>query len=87
MAIRDRLDFTRYADIESVEDGEAKQELRSLQDDLQVSQEEYLLAQHRIEGQRRLQARGFITPTELEAEELNLNKAGNKQAEKETALK
>ena len=87
MAIRDRLDFTQYADIDILEDGEAKQELRSLQDDLQVSQEEYLLAQDRIEGQRRLQARGFITPTELEAEELNLNKAGNKQAEKETALK
>lgn len=87
MAIRDRLDFTQYADIDILEDGEAKQELRSLQDDLQVSQEEYLLAQDRIEGQRRLEARGFITPTELEAEELNLNKAGNKQAEKETALK
>lgn len=87
MAIRDRLDFTQYADIDILEDGEAKQELRSLQDDLQVSQEEYLLAQDRIEGQRRLETRGFITPTELEAEELNLNKAGNKQAQKETALK
>ena len=57
-----------------------------LRDELQVAQEEYLLAQDRIEGQRRLEARGFITPTELEAEELNLNKAANKQQEKETAL-
>ena len=71
MAIRDQLDFSRYADMEALEDGEAKQELRRLQDELQVSQEEYLLAQDRIEGQRRLEARGFITPTELEAEELN----------------
>ena len=86
MAIRDTLDFTQYADIENLEDGEAKQQLRSLQDDLQVSQEEYLLAQDRIEGQRRLEDRGFITPTELEAEELNLSKSRNKEAEKETAL-
>lgn len=87
MAIRYELDFTQYADMDKLEDGEAKQQLRGLQDELQVSQEEYLLAQDRIEGQRRLESRGFITPTELEAEELNLSKARNKEAEKETALK
>lgn len=87
MRIRDQLDFRQYADINRLEDGEAKQQLRNLQDELQVAQEEYLLAQDRIEGQRRLEARGFITPTELEAEELNLNKSFNKQQEKETALK
>lgn len=87
MAIRNQLDFTKYADIDKLEDGEAKQELRTLHDDLQVAQEELLLAQDRIEGQRRLEARGFINPTELEAEELNLNKAMNKTAERETALK
>lgn len=86
MAIRGQLDFTQYADIDQLEDGEAKQQLRALLDELQVAQEEYLLAQDRIEGQRRLEARGFITPTELEAEELNLSKAFNKQQEKETAL-
>jgi multidrug resistance efflux pump len=87
MRVRNQLDFTQYADINKLEDGEAKQQLRQLQDDLQVAQEEYLLAQDRIEGQRRLEARGFITPTELEAEELNLNKSFNKQQEKETAFK
>jgi multidrug resistance efflux pump len=87
MAVRDTLDFTQYANMDELEDGEAKQQMRSLQDELQVSQEENLLAQDRIEGQRRLEARGFITPTELEAEELNVSKARNKEAEKETALK
>ena len=86
MAIRNKIDFTQYADINKLEDGEAKQRLRQLLDELQVAQQEYLLAQDRIEGQRRLEGRGFITPTELEAEELNLNKAFNKQQEKETAL-
>ncbi|MBT8147243.1 MAG: HlyD family efflux transporter periplasmic adaptor subunit [Gammaproteobacteria bacterium] len=87
MRARGELDFTQYADIDKLEDGEAKQQLRRLQDELQVAQEEYLLAQDRIEGQRRLESRGFITPTELEAEELNLNKGFNMQQEKETALK
>lgn len=87
MRIRDLQDFTQYAEINRLEDGEGKQFLRQLQDELQIAQEEYLLAQDRIEGQRRLEARGFITPTELEAEELNLNKANNKLQEKETALK
>ncbi|MEX2469153.1 MAG: HlyD family efflux transporter periplasmic adaptor subunit [Pseudohongiellaceae bacterium] len=87
MAVRSGLDFTRYADIELLEDGEAKQQLRALMDELQVAQEEYLLAQDRIEGQRRLEDRGFITPTELEAEELNLSKAFNKQQQRETALR
>ncbi len=87
MEIRNELDFTQYADINKLEDGEAKQQLRSLQDDLQVAQEELLLAQDRIAGQRRLEGRGFITPTELEAEELNLNKANNKMEQEETSLK
>lgn len=87
MSVRDHIDFTQYADFDKLADGEAKQRLRILLDELQVAQEEYLLAQDRIEGQRRLEARGFITPTELEAEELNLNKAANKQQEKETALR
>lgn len=87
MAIRYQLDFTQYADINKLEDGEAKQQLRSLQDALQVAQEELLLARDRIAGQRRLEARGFITPTELEAEELNLNKANNKMEQEETSLK
>jgi len=87
MAIRDQLDFTQYADIEKLEDGEAKQQLRSLQDGLQVAQEELLLARDRVAGQRRLEERGFITPTELEAEELNLNKASNKMEQEETSLK
>ncbi len=87
MEIRDNIDFTQFANISLLEDGEAKQRLRALQDELQVAQEELLLAQDRIEGQRRLESRGFITPTELEAEELNLNKASNKMQEKETALK
>jgi multidrug resistance efflux pump len=87
MVIRNQIDFSKFADLDLLEDGEAKQQLRSLQDELQVAQEELLLTQDRIAGQRRLEERGFITPTELEAEELSLNKANNKMQQKETELK
>ncbi|MEX2130970.1 MAG: HlyD family efflux transporter periplasmic adaptor subunit, partial [Pseudohongiellaceae bacterium] len=87
MRIRSRIDFRRYTDLEALEDGEAKQRLRSLQDDVQESEEEFLIARDRVEGQRRLEDRGFITPTELEAEELKVNKAVNRQEETQTALK
>ncbi len=86
MLIRDRIDFTRYAKLEVLEDGEAKQSLRTMQDEVQVAREELLLAQERVAGQRRLEARGFITPTELEAEELRVNKSVNRQEETETAM-
>lgn len=86
MVIRDRIDFTRYAKLEVLEDGEAKQRLRTMQDEVQVAREELLLAQDRVAGQRRLEARGFITPTELEAEELRVNKSVNRQQETETAM-
>ena len=87
MRIRNAIDFSKYSNLEALEDGEAKQRLRSLQDDVQVAEEEFLIARDRVEGQRRLEARGFITPTELEAEELKINKAVNKQEETQTALK
>ena len=86
MTIRNRINFSVFADLAVLEDGEAKQKLRQLHDDVQVAEEEFLLAQDRIEGQRRLEARGFITPTELEAEELKINKAVNKQEASQTEL-
>jgi len=72
MALRDGIDFAAFADLEKLEDGEAKQRLRALEDALRVAKEEHILAQDQLEGQRRLAARGFITPRELEAEELKV---------------
>lgn len=86
MRIRSRISFNRYANLEALEDGEAKQRLRSMLDDVQVAEEEFLIAQDRVEGQRRLETRGFITATELEAEELKVNKAVNRQEETQTEL-
>src|SRR5690606_12593104 len=49
-----RFDFSKYADIDLLGDGEAKQKLRKLEDDLQVAQKELGQAQTTLEGTRRL---------------------------------
>jgi multidrug resistance efflux pump len=75
LAIRSRLDFRVYADENRLEDGEAKQRLRTLQESVRVAEENYLQAQARFEGQQRLAARDFITPNDLEAEQSRLLQA------------
>jgi multidrug resistance efflux pump len=75
LAIRSTIDFRIYADENRLEDGEAKQRLRTLQESVRVAEENYLQAQARFEGQQRLAARDFITPNDLEAEQSRLLQA------------
>jgi multidrug resistance efflux pump len=88
LAVRSTLDFTVYADESELEDGEAKQRLRTLQENVRVAEENYLQALAKLEGQRRLAAREFITPNDLEVEESRLLQAESKleQARTEMAL-
>lgn len=72
---RVRIDFTQYAEVELLEDGEAKQQFRKLEDDLLVGREEYSLATTKLEGTKRLAAREFVTQTELDVEKVKMNKA------------
>ncbi len=58
------LDFTKYAKIEALGDGEAKQKLRKFEDDLQVAQKELGQASTALEGTRRLFVKGFFAKTE-----------------------
>lgn len=74
MRIRNTLDFSEYANNDRLEDGQAKQSLRVLEDALRVAEEDHLQAQARLDGQYRLEERGFITPTELELEEVKVVK-------------
>jgi HlyD family secretion protein len=64
------VDFTKYARVEALGDGEAKQKLRKAEDDLQVAQKEAGQSQAKLEGTRRLHAKGFVTKIELEGDEL-----------------
>ena len=64
------IDFSKYADINVLGDGEAKQKLRKFEDDLQVAQKEEGQAKSKLEGTKRLFDKGFVTKTELEGDEL-----------------
>ena len=64
------IDFSKYAKIEALGDGEAKQKLRKFEDDLQVARKEAGQAQVSLEGTRRLFEKGFVTKTDLERDDI-----------------
>lgn len=64
------IDFSRYADLNLLGDGEAKQKLRDLLDTLQVSQKEEGQAKSTLEGTKRLLEKGFATKVDLERDEI-----------------
>lgn len=64
------VDFSRFARIEALGDGEAKQKLRKFQDDHMVAQKELEQARATLEGTRRLFAGGFVTRTDLQRDEI-----------------
>ncbi|HEY5910273.1 MAG TPA: efflux RND transporter periplasmic adaptor subunit [Verrucomicrobiae bacterium] len=64
------VDFSPYADLERLGDGEAKQKLRKFYDDLQVAQKELGQARATLEGTQRLFEKGFVTRTDLQRDEI-----------------
>lgn len=65
-----RVDFTRYAKAELLEDGVAKQELRKREDELMVARTTSAQAKTRLVGTQRLFDRGFVTKSELENDQI-----------------
>lgn len=64
------IDFSPYAKIDALGDGEAKQKLRKFEDDLQVAMKEQGQAKANLEGTRRLFDKGFVTKIDLEKDEI-----------------
>jgi multidrug efflux pump subunit AcrA (membrane-fusion protein) len=64
------VDFSQYAKIEALGDGEAKQKIRKFEDDLQVAQKEVGQAKSTLEGTKRLFEKGFVTKIDLERDEI-----------------
>lgn len=79
------VDFSRYANLEVLGDGEAKQRLRKLEDDLQVAQKELGQATVTLEGTRRLFEKGFVTRNDLQRDEIAYENARLKVQTAETA--
>lgn len=79
------VDFSRYASLDALGDGEAKQRLRKLEDDLQVAQKELGQATVTLEGTRRLFEKGFVTRNDLQRDEIAYENARLKVQTAETA--
>ncbi len=65
-----KVDFSPYANVDKLGDGEAKQKLRKFQDDLQVAQKDLEQAKTTVEGTRRLYEKGFVTQSEVQRDEI-----------------
>ena len=79
------IDFTKYANIEALGDGEAKQKLRKFEDDLQGAQKDLGQAKATFEGTQRLFDKQFVAKNELVKDQLALDSAELKVQTAETA--
>jgi len=79
------IDFTKYASVEALGDGEARQKLRQFADDLQVAQKESGQASTTFDGTRRLFDKGFVPKTEFQKDELAFETSRLKVATAESA--
>jgi len=79
------VDFSKYANIDVLGDGEAKQKLRKFEDDLQVTKKELEQAKTQLEGTRRLFDKGFVPRTELVRDEIAYESSRLKVQTAETA--
>lgn len=70
LAHNDVVDFSPYAKIEVLGDGETKQKLRKLDDDYQVAMKEMNQAKTTLDGTKRLFDKGFATRTDLQRDEI-----------------
>jgi RND family efflux transporter MFP subunit len=64
------FDFSKYANLDRLSDGEAMQKLRKLQDDKQTAEKELRQAETTLEGTRRLFAKEFVPKTDLQRDEI-----------------
>ena len=72
--IRTRQDFLSFLDNNPLEDGEAQQKLRQLNDEMLLHQGEEALAKQNAEASEKLAAKSFITKTALKTDQLALEK-------------
>jgi RND family efflux transporter MFP subunit len=80
-----KVDFSRYAQLERLSDGEAMQKLRKLQDDKKTAEKELRQAESTLKGTQRLFEKGFVTRTDLQRDEIAHDTTALKLQSAETA--
>lgn len=79
------IDFSQYAKLEVLGDGEGKQKLRKCEDDLQSAQKEFGQATATLNGTKRLYEKGFVTRIDLDKDDIANENARLKVQTAETA--
>ncbi len=82
---RINIDFLKYSKVELLGDGEAKQKIRKFEDEYKMSLKSFSQSKAKLEGSQRLNARGYLTKTELELDEYYLESDKLKVMSAETA--
>ena len=72
--VRPEIDFGSYAAPDVLEDGEAGQRLRALEDGLVLARQEVGLAETQLEGTKRLFEKEFVTKNDLDNDEMKLRR-------------
>ena len=82
------IDWSKYAKIEALGDGEARQMLRKLESTANLSDGTMKLSETQFEGTKRLAAKEFVTKNELETEKLKVegNRISKESADTEQKL-
>lgn len=80
------VDFSQYAAGDRLGDGAAKQQLRTLTDNLMLSTQELIQAEINLTGTRRLFSSNFVSKTELDNQELSVRRSKVKTQSADTAL-
>lgn len=70
----ERVNFLTFLEGDSLEDGDAQQKLRDLNDELLVHRAEEAVARQAYESSMRLESKKFITKAALENDQVNLDK-------------
>lgn len=73
------IDFSKYADPALLGDGEARQLIRKLENDLALSEEEVGLAKTQMEGTQRLFEKDFVTKNDLDNDNMKLKRSAISQ--------
>jgi HlyD family secretion protein len=82
----DRVNFLPFLEGNMLEDGEAQQKLRQLNDELLLHRAEEALARQNFEASGRLESKKFITKTALENDQVTLEKVRLSVKTAETSL-
>lgn len=80
------VDFSKYATLNSLGDGEARQRLRKFEDDLVLAEEEVGVAESRLSGTKRLFEKDFVTKIEMENDELAVKRKSISKESSETDM-